>query len=169
MGFVVRPLGPDDAQSYRDLRLTCLREVPEAFGAEFEEEAGRDLSEWQTRLGSDTRAYFGGFVQNELVGIANFAPETYRKAAHKGLLLGVYVAPQHRGSGVSKSLINAVIAHARLRVQQVHLAVGTHNVPALKLYQSMGFEIYGTEPRGLRVGDRFIDEHLMVLFVDKER
>ena len=45
------------------------------------------------------------------------------------------------------------------------VAVG--NTPAIRLYQKAGFEIYGTEPRALFVNGRYIDEHMMVRFLDK--
>lgn len=46
---------------------------------------------------------------------------------------------------------------------QLHLMVVTTNQMALKLYQKNGFRIYGTEPRSLKIGDIFYDEHMMVL------
>ena len=56
-----------------------------------------------------------------------------------------------------------MIAHAKKRVIQLHLTVVTHNRAAVKLYEKNGFRIYGTEPRSLKIGDNFYDEHLMVL------
>ena len=33
----------------------------------------------------------------------------------------------------------------------------------MAFYQKQGFKIYGTEPRALKIGDTFFDEHLMIL------
>ena len=68
-----------------------------------------------------------------------------------------------RGTGVGRRLLDHVIAHARTQVQQVHLAVTAPNAAGIGLYESLGFVRYGTEPRALKVGDRYLDEHLMVL------
>ena len=37
------------------------------------------------------------------------------------------------------------------------------NHAAVKLYKKNGFRIDGTEPRSLKVGDCFHDEHMMIL------
>jgi hypothetical protein len=34
------------------------------------------------------------------------------------------------------------------------------------LYQLLGFEVYGLEPRAIRIGNRFYDEQRMVLRLD---
>jgi len=36
------------------------------------------------------------------------------------------------------------------------------------LYCELGFEIFGCEPRALRIGDRFIDEQYLVLHLKKD-
>lgn len=82
---------------------------------------------------------------------------------HRGTLWGVYVAPQVRGAGLGRRVVEQVLAHARTRVMQVHLSVTVGNAAALALYQGLGFELYGTEPRALKVDGRFLDEYLMLL------
>jgi hypothetical protein len=41
--------------------------------------------------------------------------------------------------------------------------VGTTQDAAKQLYRSFGFEVYGTEPRGLKVGSSYVDEDHMIL------
>jgi RimJ/RimL family protein N-acetyltransferase len=48
-------------------------------------------------------------------------------------------------------------------LEQVLLGVGAHNVAAIQTYQKFGFELYGTEPRALKVGSAYVDEQLMIL------
>ena len=64
-------------------------------------------------------------------------------------------------------LLEAAIARARETpgVEQLILAVVTVNTPARNLYLSLGFEPYGREPLALKLGDRYLDEELMVLFL----
>lgn len=168
MSLSVRRLGPDDADAYRQMRLDCLRVEPSAFGADLGEEEAQSAEDWRAILGQSERVFFGLFAAGTLAGIANFLPETAKKAAHKGWVLGVYVDPAHRGRGGARVLIGEVIAHARGRVIQLHLGVGTSNLAALGLYEGLGFKRYGTEPRSLLVDGKYIDEHQMVLFLDKE-
>ena len=82
-------------------------------------------------------------------------------------MIQVYVRPEHRGSGMAAALVEHLVEHARRHVLQIHLGVWSENLPAIKLYQRLGFELYATEPRYLFVNGRFIDEHLMVRFLDK--
>jgi RimJ/RimL family protein N-acetyltransferase len=64
-------------------------------------------------------------------------------------------------------LFETLIAAARSRVAQLHLAVTTDNEPARRLYERFGFQITGTDPRGLRVEGRFYDDYLMILRLDE--
>jgi RimJ/RimL family protein N-acetyltransferase len=101
----------------------------------------------------------------ELVGLAGCFRMEGRKNAHKTLIWGMYVAPEARGRGTGRALLDAAIARARAwpGVEQVQLAVMTANAPARALYVSAGFEVFGLERRALKVGDRYVDEEHMVL------
>ena len=50
-------------------------------------------------------------------------------------------------------------------LEQIMLAVATCQDAARQLYRDFGFETYGTEPRALKVGSRYIDEEHMLLRV----
>jgi RimJ/RimL family protein N-acetyltransferase len=52
-------------------------------------------------------------------------------------------------------------------MEQVALAVSSQNAGARGLYESLGFEMYGCEKRALKIGDRYVDEELMVLYFAK--
>ena len=160
MRDTIRALTPDDATLYRALRLEALRAHPEAFGASFEEEAAQNDSFFAARLTAST--VFGGFDSSGLAGTAGFRPETSAKQAHKALFWGMYVRPAARGSGLSRRLVEAVLAHARGRVELIQLKVVATNTPARHLYESLGFEVYGIEARSLKVDGRYHDEVLMV-------
>jgi hypothetical protein len=45
------------------------------------------------------------------------------------------------------------------------LSVVTEQNAAVGLYRSLGFESYGCERRALKIGDRYVDEDNMVLYV----
>jgi RimJ/RimL family protein N-acetyltransferase len=49
-------------------------------------------------------------------------------------------------------------------LEQITL-VASANLPAQRLYESLGFQSYGVEPHSLRIGDQYIDDVLMVLFL----
>jgi ribosomal protein S18 acetylase RimI-like enzyme len=156
-----RLLSGADAPDFQAFRLEALERHPAAFAAAPEEEAGRSLEEVALRL--DGGAVFGAFVDGRLVGSAGFAQPERAKKRHKGLLWGVYVQAALRGQGLGRCLVERVIDHARSRVEQLHATVSATNLAARELYRRLGFQIYGLEPRGLKVGDHYFDQELLVL------
>jgi ribosomal protein S18 acetylase RimI-like enzyme len=52
-------------------------------------------------------------------------------------------------------------------VEQILLTVATGQDVARKLYQSFGFEIYGTEPRALKIGSTYVDEDYLILRISQ--
>jgi ribosomal protein S18 acetylase RimI-like enzyme len=160
MTFMIRPLIVAEAALYRDIRLEGLRLHPDSFGSAFEQEAAQPLTWFEERLTTST--IFGGFRGSDILGTAGFMPETGLKRAHKGHLWGMYVRAEARGSGLSRSLVEAVLDHAEGRVELVQLSVVSGNVPAQRLYMSLGFEAYGIEARALKLDGRDYDEILMV-------
>jgi RimJ/RimL family protein N-acetyltransferase len=159
-----RQLSGVDAKSFQALRLEALERHPAAFAAAPEEEAGRSLDEIALRL--DEGTVFGAFIESRLVGSAGFFRPDRIKKRHKGVLWGLYVQAAVRGRGLGRALVERVIAHARDRVQQLHATVSTTNLAARQLYLQLGFRVYGLEPRGLKVGDRYFDQELMVLLFE---
>jgi RimJ/RimL family protein N-acetyltransferase len=159
---LVRELEAADAEAYREVRLEALRLHPEAFGSSYEVEVAESLDRFRDRLGKGGR--FGGFVDGRLAGMAGYFRQEAARMRHKGVLVGMYVRASERGSGLADEIVNAVIAHARSRVEILQLSVATTNERALRLYQRMGFATYATERRALKIDGRYIDEFLMVRF-----
>jgi ribosomal protein S18 acetylase RimI-like enzyme len=81
----------------------------------------------------------------------------------------MYVDSEHRGRGVGRALLEALIERARALpdLRQIQLSVTASQAAARRLYESLGFVPYGREPASLRVGDEFIDEDHMALDLKK--
>jgi ribosomal protein S18 acetylase RimI-like enzyme len=43
------------------------------------------------------------------------------------------------------------------------LKVATTQNAARRLYESLGFRVFGTQPHSMNIGDRYIDEYYMLL------
>ena len=152
---------PQDAALYREIRLEALQLASEAFGSSFAHEGAQPLGYFEEAL---TRAnVFGAFLETDIVGVAGFRIQAGLKQAHKGLLWGMYVRPVARGTGTGKSLVKAVLDHARERVELVQLSVVGDNEAAQRLYRSCGFVAYGHEVHALKQGGRYYDELLMAV------
>lgn len=163
MRIEVRRLGEADAGAYRELRLEALRDYPEAFQATYESAAELPVETYAQRL--QRYALFGGFVDERLCGFVGFYPLKNPKIAHKAILWGMYVRPEARGTGLADAMVDAVLEHARGRVEQVLLSVIVDNERARRFYARKGFEPYGLERRALKIDDRYHDEEFRVLIL----
>ena len=108
----------------------------------------------------------GVFERGKLAGTAGFFRRQNNKESHKGHIWGVYVSPELRGKGAGKALMEEIIRRAKeiAGVEQITL-VASARLPAQKLYKSVGFETYGTEPHSLKIGTEYVDDVLMVLWL----
>jgi ribosomal protein S18 acetylase RimI-like enzyme len=81
----------------------------------------------------------------------------------------VYVTVTHRGKGVGRALLAALLERAKWdsSLEQILLSVSTGQIAAVRLYRHCGFETYGTEPNALKVGSGYVDEDHMIFFLDK--
>jgi ribosomal protein S18 acetylase RimI-like enzyme len=157
----IRRLDPADAEGFQVLRLEALRDCPAAFSASLEEEAALPFEVVVNRLRSGSGRYlFGAFAGDELVGCVGVGRETARKLAHKGFVRGLYVTAAWRGRGVARVLMARALALAAdlPGVRQVSLVATADNAPAIALYQSFGFVIWGREPDALHADGLFHDD-----------
>ena len=164
----IRTLSEADAASYRSLRLRGLREHPEAFSSSYEEECERSLHDVAARLrASDLGVAFGAFVGEQLAGSVGVYRDRHRKLAHRAMLVGMYVAPEHRKLSIGRALVERAVQHATtvLRARQVVLGVGADNAAAIALYRGVGFEPFGVERDYLFADGQYHDEMHMIRFL----
>ncbi|HEX3453565.1 MAG TPA: GNAT family N-acetyltransferase [Gaiellaceae bacterium] len=88
----------------------------------------------------------GAFVAESdgaIVGFAQVEPPTWNGRA---VVPALHVAPEHRGRGVGRALVDALVAHAR-EAQARCLFVETQNVnyPAVQFYLATGFYLCGLD------------------------
>lgn len=162
----IRQLNVGDAQAYRAIRLEALKAYPNAYGATYAQAIKQPIGAFTQTLEQAT--LFGAFDNDELCGIVCFVACEGAQDNHIGHLYQMYVKSSVQGKGIGLLLIQELLDYAHPIVRQVHLGVGTNNHSALALYKRSGFEIYGTEPRALCVSGTYIDEHLMVKFLDSK-
>ncbi len=149
----IAPLTAQDAGRYRGLMLEAYTLAADAFTSTPEERAAKPESWWAWRIAEPNglAVAFGAFQDGELVGSAAIEYSTKSKTAHKGHVIGMYLKPSSRGSGLARGLIEAVIQHASQRpgIQVLTLTVTEGNQAASRLYLNAGFEIFGTEPMAI--------------------
>lgn len=162
----MRVLAPEDAPAWSALRLRALREHPEAFATSYEEELRRSGEEVRARLAPGPERFtLGAFVEGRLAGGATLVRHAQPRQRHRATLAWMYVAPEARGRGLARLLLERALQAARRweGVTDVALAVTVGNGAARALYASAGFAPYGVEPRSLCVDGRFHDTEWMGL------
>jgi ribosomal protein S18 acetylase RimI-like enzyme len=156
----IRRLTIADLGSFRDIRAEAIQNYPQSFATSEEDQGGEAMVAAYRHWLSDT--ILGAFERENLTGVAGFYVSPDKRARHRGHIFTVYVKEHGRGQGVGDRLIKELLALAEARVEQVHLAVVLTATAAIKTYQRNGFDIYGTDPRAIRIGEVAYDKYLMV-------
>ncbi len=162
--MAIRVLTHQDAAAYQTIRLAALGERPPAFGSVPQDEPPLELLRARLPATRD-RQFFGGFVDSQLVGIARLSRYSAENEKHRAYLAGLYVLPSHRNRGLGKSLVRAALDHAIAEgdIVRLNLTVVAKQLPAIRLYESFGFIVCGTDPEAFSCDGNFYDEHLMTL------
>ncbi|MFB4320858.1 GNAT family N-acetyltransferase [Priestia sp. BR_2] len=166
----IRILLPEDAETFRDIRLEGLLNSPESFGITHEEYQSRDIEVIRSGLNRTSDSFTLGTFdsENQMIGLVGFKQEQAIKFKHKGFIWGMYVnKPRYRSQGVGKRLIIKVIEIAKQNkgLEQINLCVVVGNQNAKRLYESIGFKVYGIERRALKHNGIDYDEELMTLWL----
>ena len=161
----IRQLTEADAEIYRELRSYCLRESPHAFTVSYEEFSQRTTDSIAQQLRGHDSFTLGAFEGDRLVGMVGFYRESALKLRHKGYIVSMYVLPEYRARGIARALLIEAIDRAKRLpdLRQLLLGVVVTQTTAKRLYESLGFEVYGREPDAVKIGDEYFAEEFMLL------
>jgi RimJ/RimL family protein N-acetyltransferase len=161
-----RLLTRHDIPAMRQLRMSMLTNSPECFHSSVADEEALSDAQWASRIGPDENAFIvGAFVEDELKGSVGVFRNSARKTAHKVTFWGVYMDPSLRGSGAAEGLLTLAIEQTRklAGIQRITLTLTGSNVRALRLYQRLGFELWGEEPDALMIDGTLYAEKSMTM------
>ncbi|MCW7942425.1 acetyltransferase [Streptomyces hygroscopicus] len=163
MQYMIRSIRPDEWPAVKELRLTALQDPVAhlAFLETYQDAVDKPDSFWQERAEGAAEGALGVrqiiaeapdgtwvgtlTVLVEEAGTKDWAGfPVERKQGH---LVGVFVRPEHRGTGLTETLFDAGLEWAWARgVERVRLIVHEDNERARTFYRKMGFV-----PSGLTV------------------
>jgi ribosomal protein S18 acetylase RimI-like enzyme len=100
---------------------------------------------------------------DRIVGWCDILPNTTTGFTHVGRL-GMGVAGDYRRKGIGRRLLNACLSLAvEYGLEKVELEVFSDNIPAIRLYESVGFNVEGLKSNARKIEGRYQDIQLMAL------
>lgn len=117
------------------MRLSALAEAPDAFGSTLAHEQQYTEDDWRewTRDAATFLAFHQGQPIGMAAGIDGDTPSERK-------MIAMWVHPEHRGTGVSSALVEAVKEWAYADgAMRLTMGVTRTNEPALSLYRRHGF------------------------------
>lgn len=144
--ITVRRIDPSEWLLYRDVRLRALQDAPDAFSSTYALESVRADRLWAARLSdahaSGKDAPLFALDDKQVCGLAWCRLDSDDRDTAQ--LFQMWVAPESRGKGAGRALLNASVAWARgAGAMRIRLGVTVGNSPATRLYFSCGFVGFG--------------------------
>ncbi|MFF5076623.1 GNAT family N-acetyltransferase [Actinoplanes sp. NPDC000266] len=147
----VRRVRAGEWRLYRELRLAALRDTPSAFEERYADLLAWPDDSWRERVEDGAsgveESMFVGVLDGRFAAKATCFTEPPGASAQ---IVGVYVVPHLRGSGVADDLMAAVIRWARdeAGADRLRLFVMRANERAAGFYRRTGFAPTGLTIKG---------------------
>jgi RimJ/RimL family protein N-acetyltransferase len=106
-------------------------------------------------------------INGQIVGTSGLDRSRKQRFAHTAVL-GISILQQYCGRGLGRAMMNALIDFAERSevLEKVKLEVFSHNLRAIRLYESVGFVEEGRSVRSVRFADgHYADDIHMARFV----
>lgn len=160
----VRLLDENEWSVYRDVRLRALSESPDAFVATAKKEEDYTEKFWRERMTRSRRLL--AERNGDVLGVTSL--KVFESDEERiGELFGLWVAPDFRGSGVARRLLEAAAGQARQdNLNHLIYWVGTDNGRAVAFASSFGFRPTDSRrpmPLGGEESEEDAEEMAMVL------
>lgn len=132
----VRSTETEDWMLLKQVRLAALLDAPTAFGVSYQTAAAYTDEQWKVRASSTGTVFWLALEKGKTVGMIGAAVNS----ADRFNLIGMWVEPSARGSGVATQLVEAVKARATAEgFNRVFLDVSPDNARASNFYLKQGF------------------------------
>ena len=154
-------LTPPLYDAYLALRREMLENDPWSFLSSPEDNATPDHASLAARLNDRNVIFIQTDPASRVIAAAGLYQNTRPKIAHIANIWGVYTTPPARAQGHARALMLAAIAHAKSwhGVTRLNLSASARSTTANRLYQSLGFTRWGTQPDAIHINNESADEH----------
>jgi RimJ/RimL family protein N-acetyltransferase len=140
--------------------------VPESLYPDPDELEQLPITEFEKQItGTPFPIVCGAFSDNILIAIAGLRRDSMRKVKHRAVVCYLFTSKAHRGKGIARKLMDALMIEAKSSTEltMLNLAVHSKNVAAKALYTSIGFVAYGIQQNTLFVNGEYVHEEQMEL------
>jgi len=167
--IIIRKAIPDDSSKIIRFVNTIISEpfsnleMSEGEFLHTEKEERKILADFHDSANS---LYLIAEFSNEIIGnlVCN---GSNRRASRHCVSISMSVAKTYRGKGIGKELMRQAIDWARNSsiVKRMDLIVFARNLPAIHLYESLGFEKEGVLRKSIYRDDQYLDAYIMALLL----
>jgi GNAT superfamily N-acetyltransferase len=149
----IKMLDPGEWRVLRDIRLSALKESPEAFLATYDQEKEYDEARWRAEFGRCD--WHIGCENGKAISLLGCTRENYPPASAPYLEY-LWVSPDARRQGMAFDLLSHVLDRLRtFGVRMAYLWVLDGNDAAVRLYRRAGFVSSNhSQPLAARPGRR---------------
>ena len=109
MNIWIRELEAEQWKEFSTIRLEALKNNPSSFLSTYDKEVGQTEEQWRGWLSSDKGCVFGLFDGKHLIGITAVMTSCDYTDGKTGVVYTVYLKPEYRGLGLSRTLYDACI------------------------------------------------------------
>ncbi|WP_407635304.1 GNAT family N-acetyltransferase [Kurthia senegalensis] len=125
------------------------------------------IEKWM-KENEETMTLFVAVKEDRIVGYLMVQRGKLKSTAHCGTI-AIGVHSDVRGEGVGTDLFEQMHDWARKeKFHRLDMMVLTNNVKGIFLFRKMGYTIESTKQDAMFIDGRYIDEYLMVRFIDQE-
>ncbi len=115
--------------------------------ADTEKVSVRSRMDWFTKHSPNKRPLLVHEIDGQVTGWVSFEPFYGRSAYDHTAEISIYIAEEHRGKGLGRSLLNEAIHWTPLLgIKTLVGYIFSHNAPSIHLFRSFGFEEWGRLP-----------------------
>ena len=162
---VIRKVIPSDADHLSTLRRDIISETK--FLMETFEELVSDPVKAKKNIEELSKGKILLLAEHnsEVIGTISLGRHNFKKISHRGGIM-MMVKSEFRGKGVGRKLLHKLLEEAKkdTSLLRIDISVMSENLPAIRLYQSLGFAIEGSRLKAFKFDEEsFQDEIYMGL------
>lgn len=163
----ITSIKPKQWDIYKEIKLKSLITDPIAFALKYEQALAYSDSEWKQKLAKKGSTWLVAKYGKKIVGTIGASAESNVESGGIVTIVGFYVAPEYRGLGIGKKLMNKVLGEikAHEEIIKAKICVSETQKPAINLYENFGFYPTGKSKKGVYFKGKYFDKLIMEKFI----